>query len=122
MQPVIFMESPNDLLLSTGIGDIGCLPYQLVNFMLQRTAIQQIITLHLYMEGLVENLAGGCRDEKEVTPASSRASRCGLNNHRGQEIDPYGMRNLARLLQGSEVGRVKVHKETRNVGQVNGIA
>lgn len=65
---------------------------------------------------------GACRDEKEVTLASSRASRCGLNNHRGQEIDPYSMRNLVRLLQGSEVGRVKVHKETRNIGQVNGIA
>lgn len=91
--------------------------------MLQRIATQQIITLHLYVEGSVENLAGGggCRDEKEVTLASSRASRCGLNNHRGQEIDRYSMRNLVRLFQGSEVGRVKVHKETRNVGQVNGI-
>lgn len=59
MQPVVFTESPNDLLLSPGIGDTGRLPYQLVNFMLQRIATQQIITLHLYMEGLVENLAGG---------------------------------------------------------------
>lgn len=52
------MELPNDLLLSTDIGGIGCLPHRLVNFMLQRISIQQIITWHLYMEGLVENLAG----------------------------------------------------------------
>lgn len=36
----------------------------LVNFMLQRRAIQQIITLRLYMEGMVENLAGDVERSK----------------------------------------------------------
>ena len=54
-----FSWLPNDLLLSADIGGAGCLPPRLVNFMLQKRAIQQIITLHLYMEDRGENLAGG---------------------------------------------------------------
>jgi hypothetical protein len=59
-----FSWLPNDLLLSTDIGGVGCLPHRLVNFMLQRRAIQQIITLRLYMEGMVENLAGDVERSK----------------------------------------------------------
>lgn len=56
---VAFSRLPNDLLLSSDIGGAGCLPHRLVNCMLQRRSIQQIITLHLYMEGRAENLVGG---------------------------------------------------------------
>lgn len=56
------MKLPSDLLGNADFGGIGCLPHRPVNFMLQRIAIEQIITLCLYLESLVENLVGrgGC--------------------------------------------------------------
>lgn len=88
-----FSWLPNDLLLSTDIGGVGCLPHRTGEFY----APEESHSANNYLASIYGRHGGkpgrGCREEQERILASSGTCRCGFNNHRGQEMGPHGVRN-----------------------------